>query len=294
MKRLVPPDDIPHWIPGELTLDSSGSGWNGMTLKAYRYADLHVAIPTMRDYMIVVYEGEPARMGRRSGGPWEYHQVEPGVVSLLTRAEQSEWAWSGPIAVSHVYLSHEAITKVAGDIYDRDIADVEIGDKVRAVDNFLPAVSQALRRELSGGEIGGRLMVETLRTQACVHVLRRFAQTRFREPKSSGIFTRAERRLLTEYLAENLTRDVSVAEMAGVVGLSEFHFSRKFRAGFGCPPHRWLMEERVRRAGELIRRQGLPLKEVAVHVGFADQSHMTRLFRRLYGITPAEYRRTLV
>ena len=75
-------------------------------------------------------------------------------------------------------------------------------------------------------------MVETLRTQACVHILRSFAQTRFREPKSSGTFTRAERRILTEYLAENLTRDVSLAEMAGVVGLSEFHFSRKNHQDF--------------------------------------------------------------
>ena len=293
MKRLVPPDDIPQWIPGELTLDSSGCRWEGVTLKGYNYADLHVAIPTMRDYMIVVYEGEPARMGRRCSGPWEYHRVESGVVSLLTRAEQSEWAWSRPIAVSHVYLSHDAITKVAGDIYDRDIADVEIGDKVRAVDNFLPGISHALRQELSGGEVGGRVMVETLRTQACVHVLRSFAQTRFREPKSSGTFTRAERRILTEYLAENLTRNVSLAEMAGVVGLSEFHFLRKFRVEFGCPPHRWLIEERGRLARELIKRQGLSLKEVAFHAGFADQSHMTRLFRRLYGMTPAEYRQTL-
>lgn len=293
MKRLVPPDDIPHWIPGELTLDSSGSGWEGVTLKGYKYADLRVAIPTMRDYMIVVYEGEPARMGRRCGGPWEYHQVEPGVVSLLTRAEQSEWAWSRPITVSHVYLSHEVITKIAGDIYDRDIADVEIGDKVRAVDNFLPGVSHALRQELSGGEVGGRVMVETLLTQACVHVLRSFAQTRFREPKSSGTFTLAERRILKEYLAENLRRDVSLAEMAGAVGLSMFHFSRKFRAEFGYPPHQWLVRERLRLAGELIKRQGLPLKEVAFHAGFADQSHMTRLFRRLYRMTPAEYRQTL-
>ena len=293
MTRLVPPNDIPQWIPGELTLDSSGCRWEGVTLKGYNYANLHVAIPTMRDYMIVVYEGEPARMGRRSGGPWEYHHVEPGVVSLLTRAEQSEWAWSRPITVSHVYLSHDAITKVAGDIYDRNIADVKISDKVRAIDNFLPRVSHALRQELSGGEVGGRVMVETLRTQACVHVLRNFAQTRFREPKSSGTFTHAERRILTEYLAENLTRDVSLAEMAGVAGLSEFHFSRKFRAEFGCPPHRWLIEERVKLAGDLVKRRGLSLKEVAFRAGFADQSHMTRLFRRLYGMTPAEYRRTL-
>ena len=292
MTQLVPPDDIPRFIPGELTLDSSGRDWQGVTLKGYRYGEQHVAIPTMRDYMIVVYEGAPATMGRRCGGPWEHHRVEPGVVSLLTRAERSEWSWSRPITVSHIYLSHEAVTEVAGEIYDRDLADVEIGDRVRAEDQVLPALARMLRAELAA-EFGGRLMMETLRTQACVHVLRRFARTRCPEPKNSGAFTAAERRRLAEYVAHNLSRDLSLAELAGVVGLSVFHFARKFQAAFGCSPHQWLIRQRVGLARELIKTGASPLKEIAFRAGFADQSHMTRLFRRHHGTTPAEYRRSL-
>jgi AraC family transcriptional regulator len=83
-----------------------------------------------------------------------------------------------------------------------------------------------------------------------------------------------------------------LVELAGVVQLSEFHFARKFRTEFGCPPHTYVMRKRMERAKAQLAKGNTPLKVVAASSGFADQSHMTRLFRRLLGVTPAEYRRT--
>lgn len=290
MAELIAPEDLPTWIPGDLTLDSARR-WDRVVLKGYDYPDLDVAIPTMRDYMIVVYEGEAAQMGRRDGGPWRYDTVERGVVSLLTRAEQSQWSWDRPIQVTHLYLSHAAITEVAGEIYERDIAEVEVADRVRAEDRILPAIAQTLKRELIAGEVGGRLMAEMLSTQACLYVLRNYAQTLFREPLSSGRFSCAQRRLLMQYLEDNISHDVTLKEMASVTRLSAFHFLRKFQNEFGFPPHQYLMRERVKLAMRLLARTELPLKEVAARAGFSDQSHMTRLFRRFNGATPVHCRR---
>ncbi len=75
-----------------------------------------------------------------------------------------------------------------------------------------------------------------------------------------------------------------------VIGLSEFHFARKFRTEFSCPPHAHLMRMRIERAKAQLARGNIPLKVVAANSGFSDQSHMTRLFRRVLGVTPAEYR----
>ena len=99
MNALITPDEVPRWIPGRLTLDSTPLGWEETVLKGYRYDSLDVEIPTMRDFMIVVYRGGVAEMSRRSGGPWQSARVEPGVVSILTRAEQSRWRWDKAIDV---------------------------------------------------------------------------------------------------------------------------------------------------------------------------------------------------
>jgi AraC family transcriptional regulator len=97
--------------------------------------------------------------------------------------------------------------------------------------------------------------------------------------------------LLNQYFEENLDQSLSLAELAGVVQLSVFHFTRKFRTEFGCPPHAYVMQKRIERAKSQLARRNIPLKVVAASSGFSDQSHMTRLFRRLLGVTPAEYRK---
>ena len=100
------------------------------------------------------------------------------------------------------------------------------------------------RCEAREAGLGGRLYVDALRNHACVHILRRYANVIFREPNRSGGLSHAQCRLLNQYFDENLDRNISLAELAGVVGLSEFHFARKFRTEFSCPPHAHLMRSR--------------------------------------------------
>jgi AraC family transcriptional regulator len=82
-------------------------------------------------------------------------------------------------------------------------------------------------------------------------------------------------------------------DLAGVVQLRVFHFMRKFRSEFGYPPHAYVMRRRIEHAKRQLARRDTPLKVVAADCGFSDQSHMTRLFRRLLGTTPAEYRNSV-
>lgn len=293
MSELVTPEQIPHWIPGNLTRDSSPLAWDGITLKGYSYTELEVAIPKMRDFMIVVYRSGTAEMSRRSGGAWHSERVEPGIVSILTRAEQSQWRWSKPIDVSHLYLSQSAIAHVAGEVFDRDINDVEMCDMVRAEDPVLTAIMATLEHELNEGGLGGHLYVEALKNQLCIHILRRYAKTSFREYRSYGRLSSAQCRLLTQYVADHIDQNISLAELAGVMQLNVFNFIRKFQAEFGCPPHAYVMMQRIDHAKRLLGCQDVPLKVVAASSGFSDQSHMTRLFRKTLNVTPSEYRHSI-
>ncbi|WP_449241861.1 AraC family ligand binding domain-containing protein [Desulfovibrio sp.] len=98
--------------------------------------------------------------------------------------------------------------------------------------------------------------------------------------------------LAREFLAARCAGDPDLAETARVAGLSPFHFLRVFRKATGLTPHAFLVQCRVRRAQELLRG-GLDPASVAAETGFADQSHLTRQFKRLTGVTPAAYRNSL-
>ena len=88
-----------------------------------------------------------------------------------------------------------------------------------------------------------------------------------------------------------LTVDHSIAHVAALCGLSRSHFERAFKATMGIPPHRWLVRQRVRRAGEMLERTDDSISVIALSCGFADQSHLTRMFRTIMGSSPGAGRR---
>ncbi len=93
-----------------------------------------------------------------------------------------------------------------------------------------------------------------------------------------------------EHVRENIEKDLSVAEMAQVVGMSQYYFSKLFKLSTGTTPHQYVMRQRVERAQEMLRDGRAPLVDIATQVGFETQSHFTSVFRRLVGITPKRYR----
>ncbi|MHA5053006.1 AraC family ligand binding domain-containing protein [Streptomyces sp. SD15] len=93
-------------------------------------------------------------------------------------------------------------------------------------------------------------------------------------------------------LADELQAPPSLASLATDLGLSRYQLLRAFRTTMGIPPYAWLAQHRVNRARGLLE-SGLRPAEVAGLVGFADQAHLTRWFRRVLGVTPAAYRNSV-
>ena len=91
-----------------------------------------------------------------------------------------------------------------------------------------------------------------------------------------------------EYLHANYASPVKLASVAAVCDTSPFHLVRCFTATVGMPPHAYLTQLRAHRARELLGG-GAPLSGVAFRCGFCDQSHLTRTFKRLFGVTPGAY-----
>lgn len=93
-----------------------------------------------------------------------------------------------------------------------------------------------------------------------------------------------------DFLHANLERDIGLEDLTQACGIDRFRLTRAFKAAFGIAPHAYLIQLRLARARRLLA-QGQTPAEVAVALGFADQSHLGRWFRRAYQLTPADYRR---
>ncbi|MEI9942390.1 MAG: helix-turn-helix domain-containing protein [Pseudomonadota bacterium] len=106
-------------------------------------------------------------------------------------------------------------------------------------------------------------------------------------PQVAGYEVTAVRRA-RDILHARYAEQISLQELAEATGLSQFHLLRVFGRSLGLPPHRYQTHVRLARARALLRR-GEPACQVAVAVGFADQSHFVRAFRRSHGLTPGTF-----
>ena len=106
-----------------------------------------------------------------------------------------------------------------------------------------------------------------------------------------GLASWQERRAMS-FMEERLDQSFPVSAVADACGLSVNHFSRAFRRSMGKPPHRWLLDRRIERAKDMLRRNGISLADIALACGFAEQSHFTRVFTRTVGMPPGAWRRS--
>ncbi|QEM81221.1 AraC family transcriptional regulator [Halomonas binhaiensis] len=93
-----------------------------------------------------------------------------------------------------------------------------------------------------------------------------------------------------DYLHAHIEQDISLHDLASACDVDRFRLTRAFKAEYGMAPHAYLVQLRLNQARRKLAAGQLPI-DIAHQLGFADQSHLGRWFRRAYGITPAQYRR---
>lgn len=203
--------------------------------------------------------------------PGEIHQTRPLAVRLT------------PSRFRMMYVPYNTLRQAAAEVARRDIglpffAEPTILDPNLFV-QFL-SLHQTLEGAASQLELESRLLL------AFTQVIADYAQD-YLPPSTIGV-ERATVRLVREYLQENYTQNVSLAELARLAELSAFHLIRVFTKEVGLTPHAYQTLARIARAKSLLT-SNMPSGQVAIAVGFYDQSHFGEHFKRLVGVPPEKY-----
>lgn len=204
----------------------------------------------------------------------ELFVLEPESVHTGVPAAPGGWAYKvlylDPALVG-AWAEEEAAPQAARWVVFRDAA----------LRRALAAAHRALAAEPPGLAVDGAVL-------AAVDALRPHLRPgpRVRTRVEHAAVRRARR-----YLEERWDAPVSLAELAAHAGLSRFELARTFRAQVGLPPHAFQLDLRIARARAMLAA-GEPPAAVAAGCGFYDQAHLTRLFKRAVGVTPARYARS--
>jgi AraC-like DNA-binding protein len=193
----------------------------------------------------------------------------------------------------HFYLPREALDEIADEANSSRIRDLSYEPGAGAPDVTISRLGSLLLPALRDPDQANQLFVDHVLRAVGVHIAQTYGGIRpMSRPARGGLAPWQERRA-KEILRASLKGSVPLKEVARECGLSVGYFSHAFRRTLGVAPHRWLIEQRIALSKEKLRDEKLPLSEVALECGFSDQSHLTRLFNRIVGVSPGVWRRAL-
>ncbi len=268
-----------------------GRGWRGVTLDLHRpyfnCAESHAGL----DHHLVCYcPSGSARLIQRRAGIVHTAPITSGMSYIMPAGYES--TWEGDSGLSARLRIPTGLVDQAAEHAGLLNHRVEIRNVFQVRDPVIEHIVQTLLAELDRKVHPVQvLIVDSMSTALAAHMLRSYNALDVVASPQERSLSQLEITRLTEYIEDNLDRTITLEELAGLVNVSRFHFSRLFKRCIGRTAISFVEQCRIRRAQSLITETSLPLAEIALTVGFADQSHFTRRFHRHVGCTPAAFAR---
>ena len=250
----------------------------------------------MNDYMpespIVVLHldgssGTVERMGEQSR--FESLSSRAGIVDIDPAGERTSVRWEQPHSLLFMMPTNDTMRRVLAEV--RGAGDFELQRANHVHDPQIERIGYALRSECESGFMSGQLFGESLALALVSRLLARFGARPMKLDTPSGNGLPLWRlRQVKQFVEDNLSANLCMADLAAVANMSEFHFSRLFKHSTGYTPYRYIVDRRIQLGRELLGKTALPLNEISDKAGFGDQSHFTTVFRKKVGLTPKQFR----
>lgn len=215
-----------------------------------------------------------------------------GNLCLTPAGQTVSAAWNANMDSLGILLSPEFVKKTA--LENRFNRAFEFKEIYKAQDPLIQQIGLALLKEANAETAVGKVYSDSLIQTLTLHLLRNYSTANILSETSNGGLSGYKLKRVQEFINANLDEDLSLAEIAEIADLSQFHFVRAFRKSTGKTPQQYLMEQRIERAKELLLKDELPLVEISLQTGFKNQSHFTTLFRKFTKYTPKMWRETFI
>jgi AraC family transcriptional regulator len=214
--------------------------------------------------------------------------ASPGKVCLTPAGQPISAEWKNDFECLSINLEPALLIQTALGI--NISPKFELIETYQKNDPLIQHIALNLLSEFDSETGAGKLYAESFAQTLVLHILRNYSTARFTRENLSGGLSGYKLRRATEFIHEHLEGDLTLAEIAEVAGLSQFHFARAFRRTTGLTPQQYITQKRIERAKSLLADGDLPLVEVSLRAGFKNQSHFTTLFRKFTRLTPKAWR----
>jgi AraC family transcriptional regulator len=272
-----------------VVLSSLGTKWNDVLVEQHHFPSSGLADVMSKRHVTVMNVGHPMTCEFKRDGRSQRVRAARGAISFFPShqpfsgrltAEKGMFANLLVLALNPVFVSRVA------EGLELDADRIELTERRGIADPTLHHIALALRAGVQSGDALDRMYGEALSTALAVHILRKYGAAVLGPKRQYGGLPREKLVRAVEYIQDQLNADLTVSAIAQTVEMSPDHFTKLFKESTGRSPYQYVVEARVRKAKELLTTGKLTISEAAHHVGFVDQSHLTRHFKRVFGLPP--------
>ena len=295
MNHSTPPIDLTNQqeaarvLPHSPLVTSYHTGWQGLTFTHYRHPPHKTVEHCLLQHSLVVTDAKSRfQAERRLNGKLKQYAHGNGRVDIIP-AFLDHWTnWDREVEFSVIAISPTLLNQTAQELTRRE---TELIPQCSIDDPVIGQLALALKTEIQTGCLSGRLYGESLGTALAARLAGNYAVSKpLVEFKASGL-SRSQLKQVIDYMRANLSQDLSILDLATLTGMSKSHFSRSFKQSVGIAPYQYLVQQRVERAKRLLKQRSLPISDIALDCGFANQTHLTKVFRQMTGTTPKAYQK---
>lgn len=243
-------------------------------------------------YMVVMQVwGKNSRELWLDGKPIKTEPLYAGGVVFHDLRQCPAFYFNDPLDSVNYFLPRKMLDTIADDADASRISGLRFTPGVGVMDFVVEQLTRLLLPAFDNPDQVSQLFADHISHALGSHIAQAYGGMKsVVASRRGGLATWQERRA-KELMSENLQGDISTADLARECSLSAGHFARAFRHTTGLSPHQWLLRRRIDKAHGLLRDGRLSLVEIARVCGFADQSHFTKTYTRLCGISPGVWRR---
>ena len=217
--------------------------------------------------------------------------VRAGATYLYDLKHDPRYVIDKPFHSLFFYLPRSALDGVAEQSGAPRIGELDCELGIGHDDAVIRHIGASFREGLGRPDETNQLFVDHMMLALTAHVAQTYGGLRRSAELARGGLAPWQMKRACERLESDLGGKLSLHQIAAEFDLSVSHFSRAFRISTGLPPHQWLLRQRVKAAKQLMGVRDLPLSEIAMSAGFANQSHFTRVFSAVIGVSPGVWRR---
>ena len=264
---------------------SNPMAWQGIFIAHHRQPAWEMPENRLSQHILSINIGAASKVERVIDGRLQRERFLTGNVAIYPSDVDYTLRWERESEFLLLGLDPSLLAQTATDILGTET--VELLPLLATHDALIHSMALALKAELESSQTSGQMYAEAIAQTLAIHLLRNYSvqQQPLKVLTTYGL-PKHKLHQVTDYINDCLDRDLSLSEMAKIVQMSPFHFARLFKQSTGLSPHQFVIRCRVERAKELLLHGERSIVDIATDVGFANQSHLTRHFKRLVGVTP--------